>query len=685
MSIDLKDAFARIKDPILIFIVVIVVVGVGAIVTGVFGGEQATTEMDLWIVAELLGAVIILALAGLWIYLRYQASGYQRRADEAEQRIAALQTEIETLENAEPMIQTISRADYGKVLGQWNACGPGAVVLYNIELERFATADMLEKTWGGLKKLKNIQRVHLLLPPEKMRRFEDYVLASRHGFFADPENHKFYVSEMEHPKHETEQHRNASAAVAFAMYHIFDEENNLAKKYHSKVVMFILSEPFSDYREALPPQNTEWWDYRYILGFNDEDEITASAVNIWNDYIRPDTERNIARVLQDTEPLEPIEPERLFDELGMTPPRKDQLLPHLDPRHRANIEPFAIPLAESEGSFSITYDNGQAIRGRYAAVDTIEHRPKPCVVWVGGFTERQHSKLPDLFERQLRKEDVVQFFYEVSPPVPDVTLTRYMQDMDEVLRYVNQQNVVVPNRIVLVARSINALVAALVASKPDILPMLRGVILVAPVFDLISMINNYRRLTGTDYVTVERCWRRSPGYPANQWENPARGWLEFFSHDVNLSLMADIIRHPEPTFRLPAFVDGVGEISQRCPVYVLSHPEDPITGSAEARAALDDAASGGGLIKTGSDGENGGRYDFIEIESLHFPPTMITKNRYPFAVKDEIAEVRRRLADILVSVDLPTRDVATEVAVASGVHDRAVGGAAAARAQADSE
>ena len=46
----------------------------------------------------------------------------------------------------------------------------------------------------------------------------------------------------------------------------------------------------------------------------------------------------------------------------------------------------------------------------------------------------------ELFEKELRKESALQFFYEVSFEPEYTTLSRYREDMQNVLNYVNTNN-----------------------------------------------------------------------------------------------------------------------------------------------------------------------------------------------------------------------------------------------------
>jgi pimeloyl-ACP methyl ester carboxylesterase len=223
--------------------------------------------------------------------------------------------------------------------------------------------------------------------------------------------------------------------------------------------------------------------------------------------------------------------------------------------------------------------------------------------------------------------------------------------MSAVLRYVKEQTAVVDrSKIVLVARSINAFVAIRVAAEMQDELQLAGVVLVAPVFDVVAMLDNYikerlKSLGSSDLVRVENCWRRSPGYSASRWENHANGWLNFFGQPLRLTLLADIIRRAPEKHRLEEFIRNVGLVSRECPVLVLSHPDDPITGSKEAIKALHDAVELGGIEYA--------NYSHIEIQSSHKPQSDIGPQGYPYERKDESEAVVQAIRERLGVMNVP--------------------------------
>jgi len=544
--------------------------------------------------------------------------------------------------------RVIDKNEYAKILKNWNDAGAGHVLLYNIEMQSFANPDKIKDTWGGLARLTGINSVVLLLPDHKIKRWESVVVREETRFFADEANRKFDVCAISSGA--AGHHGDAPTGVAFALYRFGSDPGN--GRLHDTAVVFVLSKPFSELRPAMVPGDSEWWDYHHILEFSGDENVIKTAENIWNRNYLHERTRPIARVLADAKPLEPIKPGVLFERLGVSKPRCDELLQHFSERSIAARTPKRIPLDEPDGDFTLTYDNLETIEGHYSGVDVESKQPKPALVWIGGFTERRATKLPELFERVLKRESVVQFYYQVSPPIECVTLTRYMQDMREVLSYINAQHkAVAPDQIVLIARSINGLLAALVGAEEKCLDALAGVILIAPVFDVIEMMDNYRAATGQPDVRVEHCWRSSPGYTGDKWENrsPEYRWLEFFGHDVSLSIMGDIIQHEPETFSLSAFKRSVGTISQRRPIYILSHPDDPITGSKRALETLKHAASGTGLIRQ----EN---YRSLKIDSSHLPADQIDRDAYPFAIRDEVERVHETFRDVLMRMGIPVTE-----------------------------
>ncbi|MCZ6834423.1 MAG: hypothetical protein O7G85_01485 [Planctomycetota bacterium] len=553
-------------------------------------------------------------------------------------------------------IEIITKRDYGKLLREWNESlteenknRTGEILLYN-ELQSFQTHELMAQTWGGLKDMKHIKRVVLLLSPDNIRQFEHVVNRERNQFFSDPANRKFFVSEIHGAEHESPEARKATEGVAFALYRFLDEDQNTTKGLHDKAAIFVLTEPFSRLTPPIIPGDTSMlWDSHHILCTDGDEQIKSHTFDLWRNHFVANEDRDIARIIKDIEPLREIEPSVLLDSLGTDGDRITELLTHFEPRRVDHCSPMSIPPIQAQGYFSIAYDNGQTIEGHYDGVDTIQRLPKRPLVWVGGFTERHNSRLPDLFKRQLKREDIVQFFYEVSPASEDITLSRYMQDMRKVIRYVNDQQAVVQrDQLVLVARSINGLLAPLVAAEDEFLPSFAGVILVAPVFDIFEMIDNYRTLTGNAHVTVEKCWRSATGYDAHLWEDQTLGWLEFFGHHVNLTFMADIIQHDPSTFGLHNFIESVGKISEHCPIFILTHPDDPVTGSKRAIHELNKATGGLGII-------NDQNFECVEIESMHLTPDQVTRRQYPFAVKSEIQTIRSKLLEIIQKVGLPSR------------------------------
>lgn len=652
------QAVSKIKDQGLQFAVVIL--GGGAL--GTVGGIAAG---KLW-VGVVSGAVPVVAgLIALWMFYRHQNQAQDRQVGGTVRELKAdLETARKTIGTLKeqldsPGVKVITKRDYGAILAKWDEAGLGHLLLYNIELQSFENEEEITNTWGDLAKLKNIKSVVLLLPTLKVHRWEQVVLREENNFFADPANRKFEVCEI--AQEQGGDSESVPTGIAFALYRFGDDPDG--GELHDSAAVFVLCKPFSVLHQPYLPEDSEWWDYQQILLFTHTNrELITRADAIWRRYFDRTRMRTVERVLQDAKPLKPIEPSVLFDRLRVSKPRKTELLKHFEPRQLLAgnpADPARVPQDRNKGPFTLAYDNGETIEGHYSGVDVDTKTPKPCIIWVGGFTEHNATALASLFEHVLKKESVVQFYYEVSPPIEFITLTRYAQDMREVLRYVNKQReVVVRDQLVLIARSINGLLAALVAAEKEFLQMLTGVILVAPVFDVIEMMDNYRARRGQGHVRVENCWRVSPGYHAQRWENQEHNWLEFFEHHVSLTAMADIIRYEEGHFRFEAFKQAVGKISHSCPVYVMSHPKDPITASEEAIKALKNASSGTDLIHAKN-------YRYVPILSSHLPPDTqdstrkIRKDKYPFELRGEAKEARDALHEIMTKMRLPTLDEAT--------------------------
>jgi hypothetical protein len=638
MAIELKlfkQYLERLKNQGLIFLAGLLLIGV--VLVGI------APNFGPWHCA----AIIVLGATGLIAVFLYYRQVNNRKIHTLLEEIGSLKDEL----HVRPRV--ITPRDYFGTLREWNNSGPGCVLLYNIELQSFKDRKVLRQTWGNLSKLENIKKVVLLLPERKVRRWERVVLKEtrQDGFFVDESNRKFDVCEF--PDIDETTDRLKASGIAFALYR---KGNDPASGgLHAKTAVFVLSPPFSNLREPYTQNDEPWWDYHHILEFGDDPKVRVSAITIWNRHFDLAKTRNIEEVLKGVEPLQPIEPEDLFDQINLASERRAEISEHLKARTVDKESPRIISLDMPRGEFTITYDSQEVVCGHYNGVDREQRRPREALICVGGFTEYRQTRLLEIFEKELRRESVVQFFYEVSPEIEYATMSHYAEDMRAVLEYVNSQtHAVIPNKLVLVARSINGFLAAMVGAEEKYRRMLSGVILVAPVFDVIEMMDNYRAIHGDGHVRVERLWRRQRGYnDAAEWEcrgrdrnEPGRNWLNFFRHDVSLAVMADIIRQDDPgRFRLESFVDSVGILSQRCPVYILSNQDDPVTGSKKAMEVLKSAARGAGKIKSDS-------FRHIEIQSSH--DIKRTKHDYPWEVREETKKTREVLKEILTEVGIPT-------------------------------
>ncbi|MFQ5685111.1 MAG: hypothetical protein ACE5GV_00475 [Candidatus Scalindua sp.] len=620
---------------------------------GILNEYKSLVIPGMYIVLPMI--MTILGIIIIWLERRFIS---KEHSEGVKSKIRELNKEIEGLKNKEasdikkhreetealkeklenPPIAVVTKRQYGQILKEWNDAGKGNVLLYNIELQSFSPTE-ITKTWSGISHLENIHEVVLLLPDLKVRRWERTVLSQENKFFEKSKGtRKFSVCEVPKSKLNEEDDRKPTN-IAFGLYRFGDDASQ--GSIHKKVVVFVLSQPFCLLKEPLVEEvDVAWWDYHHVLRFSSDDAIITSLLNIWTQNLDTTRLRNVDRVIEDCMPLKPIAPGKLFEKLSVSSSRQTELLAHFNEREVIAYNPDPISQNDESRDFVIIYDNKEKIEGDYHSYNGNVNGNRQGLVWVGGFTEKENTKLPRLFERVLKNENTVQFFYKVSPSPEYITLSRYQQDMEEVLKYANSQSdIVQQNKLILIARSINAFIAAMVASKDEFIGIFSSVILVAPVFDVIEMIDKYRDKSTKQGVgvAVEKCWRCKPGYNVgSRWEDEEYGWLEFFKQNVSLTLLADIIKHEKETFTMAAFKKAIGAISQKCPICILSHPDDPITGSRKALKMLNDAASGTGYIRTDN-------FKYIEINSKHLPPDQIDTDVYPFPsspIKDELGKVR---------------------------------------------
>ena len=234
-------AFVKyLKDQRSIF-VAIVVLGITSIVMG--ASEISPAKITA------LGVVLVFALVMVLVHFRLEQ---KRRKGTA---------------------RIITKQDYGELLKEWNASGNGEVLLFNIELQTFSSRETMERTWGGIAQLEKIRKVILLLPENKARRWGRIVTEQFDGFFKNESNRKFHMCEFGFK--EKDEWQTDLRNIAFALYSLSDESGKGA--IHSKIVVFVLSQPFSKLKQPFIPGDSMWWDYHHILEFSDDEEIAAEA------------------------------------------------------------------------------------------------------------------------------------------------------------------------------------------------------------------------------------------------------------------------------------------------------------------------------------------------------------------------------------------------------------------------
>lgn len=611
------------KDPILA-----VIVTLGALIIGAAVGT--TADQTTAIVALLV--IVLLVIIGFVFYTLRQNRKEVRLIESLKRDVQRLEQELRN-----PNVTTIGKGDYANLLREWNESGKGEVLLFNIELQTFQQ-DMIFDTWGGIdSELSNFKRVVLLLPPAKVRRWERIVIREEDNFFKDPERRKFDVAQIK-------QEVSHSPTIAFALYRFSDEDGRIC--IHDSMLFFVLSPPFSLSRSSEIPGEDPWWDYDSIIKLRRRGQtadISGRLETKWNKYIS-DT-RDVDRVLVDCKTLHRLEPEFVLDQINAPPNLRSDLLQQLEPVSvEETIPPRLIPAGGDTLEFQLRYPNCRgAVNGQCRGLD--DSGEKPALICVGGFTERQQSSLIDLFARRLDFKSVVTLQYEVSPPTEHVNLTRYSEDMRSVWRYALSHSGI-KREVILVARSINGLLAAIIAAEREFIDTVLGVVLVSPVFDIIEMTTRYRQNSPekSSHGTIDKLWRYSPGYTWDVWCDKALRLLEFYDVDISLALYLDIIRNDPAMYTIEGLKAAIGTLTQNCKhVFILSHPDDPITGSESAWQSLKNASSGGGVIVPDY-------LHLIETETSHLPRQFITKDKSPF--RGEMASTEGAVREILEHLGL---------------------------------
>ena len=295
-----------IQDPVLICITVVIVLLVATICgVAVKSGHNLTWVDELIIV----GVPGIILLVGIFIRYHWMEKQEAREKDfegklkTASCELAGLRDENDELRNRldNPSVSIVSKRDYGQLIQKWNDSGEGYVLLYNIELQSFQTDDDIRRTWGKIGELSNIKKVVLLLPESKIQRWENVVRIQENKFFASPENRKFLVCEFNSEEVHTD--ITDSPSIGFAMYRRGDDVSS--GPLHDDALVFVMSGPFSKFREATIPEDSDWWDYHHIIKFYTDQGVVSNLDQTWRQCYDKDRARDVDRVVKDVRTARP--------------------------------------------------------------------------------------------------------------------------------------------------------------------------------------------------------------------------------------------------------------------------------------------------------------------------------------------------------------------------------------------
>lgn len=512
----------------------------------------------------LVAAAAIAGCAG-FLAVRFQQSA----------RIVELEQRVE-----QPPLSTVTMDDYARLLQEWNDSGEGELLLYNIELQSFSTSERMRRVWGHISSWTNMKRVVLLLPPDKVHRWELYCQREEAAFFLEQHRERFVVGTLP-----ATGDRAVPAAAAFALYR-FARTGTNGSSLHPKALFFVLSEPFSQRAAPTVPGDVSWWDYHHILLVRGLDSLRSEAMTLCKPFLSEDRLRDVSRVLAETAPLEPLSPEALLRRLDAPAAATVELLARFRARRLKRVDPESAPPGH-EGSFSLTYDNLDRIEGRFRRRAVADAGESPSIVCVGGFSEQaSHASLLPV-ERRLADLPADLYSYTVSGPHRHATISGYASDMEATLGWVRRQAGGL-ERAVLVARSLNALASlhldgagGAASSRPGAL------VLIAPVFDLPHLVTEYQRECGNPSGGVEAMWRGVNGLRYMDWVSGTGDLLRFYGHELSPALYCDIIRRQPAEFSAEGSAARIVALAQEIPIWILTSPQDTLAGSDRALAIIE--------------------------------------------------------------------------------------------------
>lgn len=543
---------------------------------------------------------------------------------------AALQDRERDLESA-AAIRMIHPAEYMDILRKLaETHGPGHLLLFNIELNTFGDDAVFERLWGRLAEVSEIKSVRMALPQHKFRRWETVVTGVREDFFnAEKNGRKFIACKY------TQNGHNPDDRIAFALYDCIREPHR-----RDWGALFLLNRPFVEGRA----DGTH--DYLHVLEYRGSHEVLSRCRTLWGTVYESDWAETAEEIQRFHRQLRnPPELKELLAQHHCDQARRDRIIRVVGSRRVAQHDgrtpqPRDLPscTAGPDGSlsFRVPYrhvppvaEADEVVKGVCVGLkrgDTVQKLP--CIVWSSGFGEGQEPRLARILSKKLNGSviDAIEIFFEKSGSIEEATCTRVEEDIRSVVDYAAEIPVVDRNRLCVIGISLSAYLAARVARDDH---RIRSLVLVAPPFDIVEMLDNFRRhyLAGRPRIpTFFDFLKARNNLKIADWDRNPK-YCNYFNHIVTSCHLADIAVKGISNFGRQGFLDSLTAITRTGRRVALIYGEDdPIVRAPENMQHLN-AEIEKGFIKEDN-------LFLSPISVAHYYPKQGTARKYPLRMPE---------------------------------------------------
>lgn len=598
-------------------------------------------------------------------YRRAELDLDQLRADAASTRAALDNAAKELKRRQDNEIRMIHPRQYMDVLERLaSKHGKGDLLLFNVELNSFIDNEVFAGLWKHLAEVPDLNKVKLALPPAKYERWVRIVTGDRADFFRESTNaDKFlacrYDGGLDH----------GEDRIAFALYEkLGAPETAWAADW---AAVFLVNRPFVVRRPD------EGCNYLSILEYNgpEHDEITLCG-KLWHE-VYSDVGAESARVIAMANRgcRAPTRLEDLLKAHDCAANRAEELRRIVGGRRTIEADGMqprppdlahARPLEDGRIGFTVRYNPQGGAAGQ--DVDTIHGwclglpkdgkvKPRPCMIWATGFGDGYEPRVAKLLSRMIREEEqgIVEVFYTKSGAIAETTCTHLYEDLENVLDYVEHIPQVDRDRVCVVGISICGFLAAKLAQVDR---RVRTLILVAPPFDVIDMLDNFRKHRFERQKmglppTFEDFLKGKANLRITNWDrNPC--YCDYFGQVVTSSHLVDIAVQGPLKFRREAFLKALSDItSDARRVALIYSDEDPIVNPKQNMGFLNRAVEAGHIQP--------GWMEIREIPVAHFYPDTGHGGEYPMEfgnkrkILKDMAEAIRHCLGVVIEPDLVAR------------------------------